>query len=90
VPAARLLHKVGSLTGINSDFYYRYTIRNHIYYLLKHFPGWQLLFYVSAYQAHLFVKFLLLLRKPKTFVLAEKAFWAGISLFYSRKEMVES
>jgi GT2 family glycosyltransferase len=87
LPAGRLLHKVGSLTGGNSDFYYRYTIRNHTYYLLKHFPGWQVIFYFLAYQIHLFVKFILLLRRPKTFLLAERAFWAGISLFYSRKEV---
>ena len=90
LPTASLLHKVGSLTGGSSDFYYRYTIRNHIYYFLKHFPGWQVGFYFIAYQFHLFVKFVLLLRKPKTFLLAEKAFWAGISLFYSRKQGAES
>jgi GT2 family glycosyltransferase len=89
VPTARLLHKVGSLTGVNSDFYYRYTIRNHIYYLLKHFPRWQIALYFVAYQIHLFVKFVFLLRKPRKFLLAEKAFWAGISLFYSR-EQIES
>jgi GT2 family glycosyltransferase len=89
LPAARLLHKVGSLTGGESDFYYRYTIRNHVYYFLKHFPRWQVPFYFLAYQIHIFVKFLFLLRKPKTFLLAERAFSAGIALFYSRKQLVK-
>jgi GT2 family glycosyltransferase len=86
LPTARMLHKVGSLTGGESDFYYSYTIRNHVYYILKHFPRWQILFYFPAYQLHILAKFILLLRKPRTFLLAERAFWAGISLFYSRSE----
>jgi GT2 family glycosyltransferase len=88
VPAARLLHKVGSLTGGESDFYYSYTIRNHVYYILKNFPRWQVPLYFSAYQIHLVVKFVFLHRKPKTFLLAERAFWEGISLFYSRAEQI--
>jgi GT2 family glycosyltransferase len=86
LPAARILHKVGSLTGVESDFYYSYTVRNHVYYILKHFPRWQVLFYFPAYQIHIFAKFVFLLRKPKTFLLAQRAFWAGISLFYSRSD----
>ena len=85
VPTARLLHKVGSLTGGESDFYYFYTIRNHVYYLLKHFRRWQALLYFSVYQIHILFKFVFLLRKPKTFLLAERAFWEGVSLFRSRE-----
>ena len=83
LPTGRLLHKVSSLTGGESDFFYFITIRNHAYYILKHFPRWQVPFYFSAYQFHLLVKFVLLLRRPRIFLLAEKAFWNGISLFYS-------
>jgi GT2 family glycosyltransferase len=86
LPTGRLLHKVSSLTGGESDFYYSFTIRNHAYYLLKHSPPWQIPFYFLAYQVHLLAKFIFLLRKPKTFLLAESAFWQGISLFYSREE----
>lgn len=84
LPSARLLHKVSSLTGVESDFTYRYMTRNHVYYCLKHFPGWKLLVFFPAYQIHLFTKFLIWFRKPKTFLLAEKAFWEGILLFQTR------
>ncbi len=84
LPSARLLHKVSSLTGGESDLTYRYTIRNHVYYCLKHFPAWKLLVFFPAYQVHLFSKFLIWFRKPRTFLLAEKAFWEGIRLFRSR------
>ena len=81
LPAARLLHKVSALIGGESDFYYWITIRNHVYYLLKHFRRWQIPLYLAAYQIHLLLKFVVLLRKPKTFLLAERAFLKGISLF---------
>jgi len=84
VSAARLLHKVSSLTGRDSDFTVRYCIRNHVYYVLKNFPSWQRLFYLPALQFHLVAKFVLLKRKIRTFWLAEKAFSEGISLFRSR------
>jgi GT2 family glycosyltransferase len=85
LPSARLLHKVSTLTGGDtSDFTYRHSVRNHVYYCLKHFPRWKLVFFFPAYQIHLLSKFLLLLGKPKTFLLAERAFWEGIRLFRSR------
>jgi GT2 family glycosyltransferase len=81
LPTVRLLHKVSSLTKCDSDFYYFYTIRNHIYYILKHFPRWQIFLFFPAYQLHIAAKFLVWLRQPRVFVLAEKAFWKGIVLF---------
>ena len=84
VPSARLLHRVSSLTGRDSDFTVRYCIRNHVYYILKNFPMWQRLYYLPALQFHLVAKFVLLRRKLSTFWLAEKAFSEGISLFCSR------
>jgi len=83
IPSARLLHKVSSLTGAESNFTYRYSIRNHVYYLLKNFPRWYGLYYLPALQIHIFAKYLLLLRHPKSFWVAQKAFWEGISLFLS-------
>ena len=54
LPSARLLHKAHSLTGgLFSDFMMRYTTRNRIYFMLKHFGPWRGLYYVPAYQAHL-------------------------------------
>lgn len=90
VSSARLLHRVSSLTGLDSDFYVRYSIRNHVYYVLKNFPAWQRLFYLPALQFHLVAKFVLLRRKLSTFWLAEKAFSEGISLFCSRLDLRET
>jgi GT2 family glycosyltransferase len=87
---ARLLHRVSSLTGRDSDFTVRYSIRNHVYYVLKNFPSWQRLFYLPALQFHLVAKFVLLKRKLNTFWLAERAFSEGISLFYSQLERRET
>ena len=84
VPSARLLHKVSSLTGSESDFTIRYCIRNHVYYLLKNFPRWQLLFYLPAFQIHIFAKFMIRLWNRRAFWLAERAFREGFSHFYSQ------
>ena len=81
LPEARMLHKVSSLTGLESDFTYRYMVRNHVYYLLKNFPRWQLLYYLPAFQFHIFTKFLLRMRNPKAFGVAQKAFAEGFSHF---------
>jgi GT2 family glycosyltransferase len=83
VPAARLLHKAGSLTGGASAFSFRYSTRNHVYYLLKNFPWWYSLFYLPMYEIHIFVRYLLLWRRPESFWVAQKAFWEGISLSIS-------
>jgi GT2 family glycosyltransferase len=88
--SARLLHRVSSLTGRDSDFTIRYSIRNHVYYVLKNFPSWQRLFYLPALQFHLVAKFILLRRKLSTFWLAEKAFSEGISIFYSQLDRGET
>jgi len=84
LPSARLLHKVSSLIGGESDLYYRYSTRNHVYYCLKHFPAWKLMVFFPAYQVHLVSKFLIWFRKPRTFLLVERAFWEGIRLSQSR------
>ncbi len=84
IPAARIMHKVSSLTGSESDFSIRHNIRNHVYYLLKNFPSWQSWFYLPAFQLHIFAKFLFLWRSVRAFGVAEKAFWEGISHFSAR------
>lgn len=81
LPTVRLLHKVSSLTKCESDFYYFYTIRNHVYYILKQLPRWQVFLFFPAYQLHITAKFLIWLRKPRVFILAQKAFWKGVVLF---------
>jgi GT2 family glycosyltransferase len=90
LPSARLLHKVGSLTGgSESDFSTRYGVRNRVYYLLKTFPQWQSVIRVSAYHVYILVKYLFVVRRPKSFWVAQKAFWEGICLSFSRAKRTE-
>jgi len=90
ISSGRLLHRVSSLTGRDSDFTVRYCVRNHVYYVLKNFPIWQRLFYLPALQFHLVAKFVLMRRKLSTFWLAEKAFSEGFSLFFSHPNCRET
>jgi GT2 family glycosyltransferase len=81
VPEARLLHKVGHLTGgSESLFTIRYSTRNHVYYLLKHFPTWQAWALLLAFQGHITFKYLLLRRSTDIFFMAERAFREGLEL----------
>ena len=84
--SARVWHKVSSLTGGGeSDFTLHYYTRNQVYYVLKHLPRWQWLYYLPFFQARILAKYILLSRKLTALWLAEKAFFAGVSLFYSRR-----
>jgi len=84
VSSACLLHKVASLTGIESDFSIRYGVRNRVYYALKNLPEWHVLFLLPVLQIYVIAKYMFAKRKLRTFWVAEKAFWEGFSLFYSR------
>jgi GT2 family glycosyltransferase len=87
LPSARLLHKVASLTGgSESEFSIRYGVRNRVYYILKNSSRWKSFFYLPIYQAYVVFKYLLYQRRPKAFVIAQRALWEGISLFASRAE----
>ncbi len=81
IATARLLHKVSSLTGRDSDFTICYSIRNHLYYMMKNFPVWQRLYYLPALQFHLIAKFLVMRCDLRAWRLTEKAFFDGISLY---------
>jgi GT2 family glycosyltransferase len=81
--SAQLLHKVSSLTGGTSVFTIRYITRNHVYYLLKHYPRWQIFLYCPAFYVYILGKYLFLSRRPMLFWAAQKAFWEGIVLFVS-------
>ncbi len=81
-PSARLLHKAHSLTGgLFSDFMMRYTTRNRIYFMLKHFGPWRGLYYVPAYQAHLVLQLFLREVGLSRFWLREKAFLEGLEVW---------
>jgi len=83
LPSAQMLHKVSSLTGGVSEFTLRFITRNHVYYVLKHYPWWRAVSYAIAFYLYLPCKYLLYLRRPGLFAAAHKAFWEGISLHFS-------
>jgi len=84
LPSARLLHKVSSLTGSQSDFTIRHLVRNHVYYLLKNFPPWQTMIYLPAFQVKIVARYLFAPTKLRVFVVTEKGFFEGISMFRNR------
>lgn len=49
LPHAKLWHKVGALTGRESNFTLHYATRNHAYYLRKHLPAPLALLWLSIY-----------------------------------------
>ena len=81
IPSARLLHKVSSLTGPESLFTIRYSIRNHVYYILKNFPSWRAIVYLPALQMHVLFKSIFVFRAWQALITAEKAFVEGLQLF---------
>jgi GT2 family glycosyltransferase len=89
LPAARLKHKVSSLTGVQSSFTIRYHTRNHVYYFLKNYSRWRAFFYCPAYYLYILGEHLFILRRPKSYWVAQKAFWEGISLFNSSRARQE-
>jgi len=86
LPTARLKHKVSSLTGGMSSFTLRYCVRNQVYYVLKNYSVGQSFFYCVALSVYIPGKYFFLLRSPRTFWTAQKAFWEGILLFVSNTE----
>jgi GT2 family glycosyltransferase len=85
-PNTKLFHKVSSLIGHRSDMSIRYVTRNHVYYVLKHFRFWQILYYLPICQLHILVRCLLAKDIAKAFVIAQKAFWEGIAVAHSSDE----
>jgi hypothetical protein len=59
LPEAKLLHKVGRLTGgENSPFAIQYGTRNRIFFLLKHFGLACTLPWIAVCQVYFFLQFL--------------------------------
>ena len=85
-PDTKLFHKVSSLIGHRSETAIRYVTRNHVYYVLKHFRFFQILYYLPVCQLHIFVRCLFAKNRAKAFVIAQKAFWEGISVASSGDE----
>lgn len=89
LPTARVYHKVSSLIGHRSDLHLRYFTRNHVYYVMKNFRPWMILYYLPICQAHVFRRCLIAKNKAQAFFLAEKAFWEGFALSYSEPNPTE-
>jgi GT2 family glycosyltransferase len=85
-PDTKLFHKVSSLIGHRSETSIRYVTRNHVYYVLKHFRFFEILYYLPICQLHILVRCLLAKNKAKAFVIAQKAFWEGILVASSGDE----
>jgi GT2 family glycosyltransferase len=86
LPNATLQHKVGSLTSVVTNFNVRFHTRNHVYFVLKNYARWRALLYCFAYYLYLPAKYLVILRRPAAFEVAEKAFREGFSLFSNYRE----
>lgn len=82
LPTATLLHKAHSLTGgLFSEFMMRYTTRNRVYFLLKHFGLWRGLYYIPAYQLHLLLQLVSGKNGLSMFLLRERALLEGVQLW---------
>jgi GT2 family glycosyltransferase len=85
-PRARILHKVSSLTGgSKSVFTIRYNARGHVYFMLKNLGIARCLFYLPALQLRMVMKVLLRYISWDEFVVRERAFIEGISVWLSRQ-----
>lgn len=83
LPSARLLHKAHSLTGgLFSDFMMRYITRNRVFFMLKHFGPWLGLYYIPAYQVHVFRQFVSRNVPRSLLWLREKALLEGVLLWH--------
>jgi GT2 family glycosyltransferase len=89
-PDTSLFHKVSSLIGHRSDLSIRYVSRNHVYFVLKHFRLLQNAYYLPICQAHILVRCWSATNRAKAFVIAQKAFWEGISVFRSTRTCTEA
>lgn len=82
IPSATLLHKAHSLTGgLFSPFMMKYTTRNRVYFMLKHFGAWRGAYYIPAYQLYLLHQLLSRKIKLPMFWLREKAFFEGLRVW---------
>jgi hypothetical protein len=84
-PRARIFHKVSSLTGgSKSVFTIRYNARGHVYFMLKNLGVIRCLFFLPALQVRMFFKLLFRTITWDEFLIRERAFSEGISVWLSR------
>lgn len=88
LPNATLLHKASTLTGgVRSEFTVRSLARNQIYFLLKHFGRWSLLYYFPAFQIYQLSRLLFWRISFSGFWLRQKAFAEGVKLWRSARKV---
>jgi hypothetical protein len=84
-PRARIFHKVSSLTGgNNSPFTIRYNARGHVYFMLKNLGVLRCLLFLPALQLRMVMKLLFRSISWEEFVIRQRAFFEGISVWLSR------
>ena len=82
IPEAKLLHKVGSLTGgVESPFAARFCTRNRVYFLLRHFGILRALPILVLYQAHFIAGLLYGRFNLSSLAIKEKATWEGFTMW---------
>ena len=82
LPEAKLLHKVGSLSGgEESPFAIQYGTRNRMFFLLKHFGVAYALPWMFARQLYYFLKFLIRRKSVHWLVLKEKSLWQAFGMY---------
>jgi len=87
---AKLLHKVGRLTGgSNSTFSYRYCTRNRVYFLLKHLGVTLALPYLLTYQIYFAASVLLRKIPLSTYRIKQKAVVEGASLWRKQLRLIK-
>lgn len=81
-PAARIIHKVSSLTGgSDSPFTIRYNARNQVYFILKNLGLARSLYYLPALELRLLFKALSGVIGGKEFRIRQRAFFEGFRVW---------
>lgn len=81
---ARIFHKASELTGGDkSTFTIRYNARGHVYFMLKHLGLLRCLFFLPAWQLRNCLKLAFGSISWREFVIRERAFFEGISVWAS-------
>jgi hypothetical protein len=84
-PSARIFHKVSALTGgQSSPFNIRYSARGHVYFMLKNLGVMRCLLFLPALQLRMLMKLIFRSISWNEFVIRQRAFLEGISVWASR------
>jgi GT2 family glycosyltransferase len=82
LPEAKLLHKVGSLSGgEESPFAIQYGTRNRMFFLLKHFGVAYALPWMLARQLYYFGKFIMARKGVEWLLLKERSLWQAFGMY---------